>query len=302
MPSNTKVVAACILLCLAATAVFLQRGLNRESSLSRIREAGVIRIGYAIEEPFAFLDAKGRPTGESIEEAREIVRLLGVPRIEWRLTEFGSLIADLESGRFDVIASGLFITSQRGTVVAFSEPVIRVQQALLVRRGNPLSLHSYEGIVRAEGVKVAVIRGSIEETLFHRLGMPEERLVSVPDARTGRAAVETGVASGMALSAPAIRVMGRADGLGGTEPASPFDQTAVPGMPHLGYCAFAFRRPDRSLLAAWNGVLAAYVGSEDHRRTIATFGFGAGDLPGIVSTKTILEAGASGRAPLPPSK
>lgn len=277
-------IPACALL---ATWLLLS-GWPSDSSLRKIQKEQAIRIGFAIEEPFAFLDANGVPTGESIEVAQAVVRRLGIPRIRWCLTEFGSLMADLESGRFDVIASGLFVTKARSEVVAFSEPTIHVNQALLVNRGNPLRLHSYEGAIRQPGIKIAVVRGAIEETLFRQLGMPEARLAIVPDALTGRVAVETGLAAGMALSSPTIRLMGRADILGNTEAAAPFSQTSAPGIPHFGYCAFAFRQDDRALLEAWNRILAAYIGSEEHRKTIATFGFGAADLPGFVKTRDLL--------------
>lgn len=285
--------------CTLLAAWLLLNGWPSDSSLRRIQKEQAIRIGFAIEEPFAFLDANGRPTGESIEVAQAVVRRLGIPRIRWCLTEFGSLMADLESGRFDVIASGLFITQTRSEIVAFSEPTIHVNQALLVNRGNPLRLHSYEGAVRQAGIKIAVVRGAIEETLFRQLGMPEARLAIVPDALTGRVAMETGLAAGMALSSPTIRLMGRADKLGHTEPAEPFSQTSAPGIPHFGYCAFAFRHSDRTLLEAWNRVLADYIGSEEHKRTIATFGFGAADLPGFVKTRDILSAPTTPQATPP---
>lgn len=55
----------------------------RDQSLTRLQQADTIRIGYAIEAPFAFLNSV----------AKEIVARVGIQRIEWVQTDFGSLIA-----------------------------------------------------------------------------------------------------------------------------------------------------------------------------------------------------------------
>src|SRR5690606_16634992 len=89
-------------------AVMLVAGLAWKAFADRRGGATPLRVGYAIEAPYAFLDEDGRVTGEAPETARWVARRLGRGEPEWVLTEFGSLIGQLQEGRFDVIACGLF--------------------------------------------------------------------------------------------------------------------------------------------------------------------------------------------------
>lgn len=263
-------------------------------TLARIRREGVIRIGYAVEPPYVFLDAGGEPTGCEIEVARKLAARLGVPRIEWCQTDFGSLISELEAGRFDVIAAGMFITPERGQRVSFSEPTLHVRAALLVRSGNPHGLHSYEDILKTprQPIKIAVLHGSVEETMIRQAGVPEWQIVVVPDAVTGKVALENGLVDGLALSAPTIRFMARQENQGLTEMAGPFEPPTGVGGRLVGYTADLFRKADDDLRSAWNRELNAFIGSPEHRRLLAEFGFSDEELPGDKTTAEVLASGA----------
>lgn len=248
-------------------------------------KADTIRIGYAVEAPYAYIGAAGRVTGESPEVARRIVERLHIPHIEWRLAEFAELISELEDGRIDVIAAGMFITPARARRVVFSEPSFHVRQGLLVARGNPHALHAYADILKDRRLKLAVLSGSIEEAMLKDMGVGTSQLLSVPDAATGRAAVDTDAAQGLALSLPPLRWLMRQEGHARTEIATPF---APPVSRHMGFGAFAFRKNDLRLQSAWNMAQAAYIGSAAHRELLAGFGFEAEELPGPVRTREVL--------------
>lgn len=260
-----------VALILFATDVVRQNG-----SLRAIRQKGVIRIGYAVEAPYAFLTPDGEVTGEAPEVAKQMAARLGIPRIQWRQTEFASLMDELEAGRIDLIAAGMFVTPERMERVAFSVPTFQVRQGLLVKAGNPLQLHAYRQAVEKESARIAVLSGAVEERLLRKLGMTEPRLLVVPDALTGRVAVESGNADGLALSLPTVRWMALTQQLGRTEMATPFEHAPEE---QLGYGAFAFRKKDRRLLAAWNESLQSYLGSPEHQALAAQFGFTPAELP-----------------------
>ncbi|MBL8112631.1 MAG: transporter substrate-binding domain-containing protein, partial [Acidobacteria bacterium] len=139
--------------------------LDRDRSLERPLRSGVLRVAYAVEPPYAYVGADGQVTGESPELARRVIGGLGIPEVRFIQTEFGSLLPGLQAGRYDVVASGMFITPERARVVSFSIPTFRVRQGLLVREGNPRDLHSYRDAVASPEVRVAVVSGSVEETL-----------------------------------------------------------------------------------------------------------------------------------------
>jgi polar amino acid transport system substrate-binding protein len=275
-----------VLVALGAVAVTLPLILPGDASLSRLRREGSIRIGYAVEPPYAFLKPDGEVTGESPENARHIVALMGIPHIEWRQVEFGDLIAELEAGRIDVIATGMFITAERARRVRFSEPTFRVGPGMLVARGNPKQLRTLAGAVARGDVRIAVIAGAVEEPLLQRMGARGERLVIVPDALTGKNAVQTGVADVLVLSSPTVRWMASRERPGRTEMVMVGDQPEATPFDGYGYGAYAFRPRDRDLLAAWNAAARSYLGGAEHRGVLARFGVTRAErgpgLPGAV--------------------
>jgi polar amino acid transport system substrate-binding protein len=286
MQRNYRVLIALIAVSVSAIIAVIYS--YRDRSLDDLQQARKIRIGYAIEPPYAFLKPGGEVSGEFSVVARRLADDLGIGQVEWIETDFDALIPGLESGRFDVISAGMYITRQRAERVAFSEPLLHVQQGLLVRAGNPQQLSSYQLAVSRTDIRLAVISGAIEEGLLRRMGMPESQIVAVPDADTGRAAVESGVADGLALSSPTIRWMAAHDNLGHTSVVAPFEQPDPAFTRGNGYAGFAFRKADRQLLAAWNAALRSFVNTPEHRQIMAEFGFDEAELPGSITTAEVL--------------
>jgi len=285
-----KLIAFLLIPCalLAALAFLAVRLAPGDDSLSRVSGTNYLGIGYSIEAPFAYLTPGGEVTGHSPELARRIAGRLGIANIRWRVADFGELITELNEHRIDVIAAGMCITPERARLVSFSEPIFHIAQGMLVAAGNPHGLHSYSDAVSQPGAMVAVLSGAVEEALLLRLGLPENRLVRVPDAQTGRTAVESGIAHGLALSSPTIQWLARQDHLGRTEPASPFAQPDPRLAGHAGHGAFAFRKDDRKLLNAWNAVLADVVRGQEYLDLMTAYGFTREELPGNASTKELL--------------
>ncbi|MCP5277027.1 MAG: ectoine/hydroxyectoine ABC transporter substrate-binding protein EhuB [Thiobacillus sp.] len=250
-----------------------------DDSLGRPRREGVIRVGYAVEPPYAFLAADGEVTGESPQVAARIAGMLGIARVAWRQVEFGDLLAELEAGRIDLIAAGMFVTPERMRRASFSLPSLHVAPGLLVARGNPRHLADYASASARPDVKFAVLAGAVEEDLLRRVGVGEDRLVRVPDALTGRQAVASGLADALVLSVPTLRWMVGRETPGATE----LIQAKGPNQDALarayGQVAFAFRLEDRALGAAWNRALGTYLGSPEHLRLLDSLGFSPAELP-----------------------
>ena len=244
-----------------------------ESTAERIARTGVIRIGYAVEAPFAYEDNQGRVTGESPEVARAVWQRLGVQRIEWIRTDFASLIPQLCTGRFDQIACGLFIREDRQRLVDFSSPSLCLTPALLVRRGNPLNVHSYRDIALHEGVRLAVLNGSAEMGEAVRAGIPAERVVTYPNVPLALQALRTGLVDGLSLSAPTIRHLAATNG--DLQRALPFEAAYT----STGCSAFAFRKSDGQLNKQFEQALRAFLGSHEHLQILLPLGLDEGDLP-----------------------
>lgn len=263
---------ACIVACGVAVALVKRKHVAVEAP--RLR---VLRVGYAVEAPYAFVDASGRVTGESPEIARVIAARLGIKEIVWRQTEFTSLMRELEDGRIDVIAAGMFITPQRSERVAFSRPTFRVGMAMLVAKGNPLRLHSLDEAA-ARGARVAALAGSVEEQTVRALTKTTKiKLLTVAAAEDGMLAIHEGHADAFALSAPSLNWLASHAAQAEVELAVPFQPPAALREPAMG--GFAFRQSDQELLDRWNAALDDFIGSPEHLQLVRPLGFTEVEIP-----------------------
>ncbi len=276
-----RIGGVCALAFLAALVVCLLLWIqNRDDSLEKIRRHGVLRVGYAVEQPYAFITREGKVTGAFPEMAVQIARELGISRVEWRLTDFHLLIESLETGQFDVIAAGMFNTPERLRRVEFSLPAFQAHPGLLVQKGNPHRLHSYADLKANSAIRTAVLLGSVEEADLARAGIPSERIIRTPDAHMGQLLIVSGQAEALALSVPTLQWILSSGNAGETEIAAPFERGAPgsePGAPQ--YSAFVFRKNDNALRKAWNRVMERYVGSPRQLEAVRPFGFSEADLP-----------------------
>lgn len=260
---------------------------DKDNSLTKIQEADTIRIGYSIEAPFSFITNDGKVTGLSTMEAKEITKRLGIKNIEWRLMEFGSLINELESDKIDVIAAGMFITPERAKRILFSVPTFHVKQGLAVPLGNPKNLHSYEQILALSDLKIATLKGSIEESLLLKSGFESNRLVLTPDIESGIVAVTSGISDALALSSSTMSWM-NTHYPQKVEVVTDFIQPKTVLKEKQGYGAFGFQKNDLELQKAWNKELKAFVGSPAHLELYDTFGFAKQELPGTITVEEII--------------
>ncbi len=258
-------------LCLAS--VFASTVASAETSLERIKRTGVIRIGYANEAPFAYTETNGNVTGESPEIVKKIASKLGITKIESVLTEWGGLIPGLQAGRFDVIAAGMYVTPARLKQVQFTDPHYQLQDTLLVIKGNPKKLDSYQSIARDPSLKLAIMSGTAELEYAKKAGVKESQIMLVPDTVAQLQAVATrradaAVGTQLTMRNLAGKAADRVDAINGFK-----DDPA-----NIGYGALAFRLEDKDLRDAFNKEIQAWVGSEDHLKTIAPFGFDKSNL------------------------
>lgn len=279
----------------AAIALRPGNGVEELSGLDRIRRQGSVRIGFANEAPYGYLDTDaGRVTGEAPEIARALFSRLGVADVEAISTDFGSLIPGLKAGRFDVIAAGMYVTPERCRQIAFSNPTYRIGEALIVARGNPRDLHGFDDVAADDEVRLGVVAGAIELSYARRLGIPEDRLVLYGDNVSALDGVRSGRIDAFACTTlTAIDLLRRAADER-LEIADPMRQPIIDGVEQVGYGAFGFRKSDNALRRAMNEQLSRFIGSPEHLDLVRPFGFGAATLPGDAEAGELCEA-ARGR-------
>ncbi|HPT47432.1 MAG TPA: transporter substrate-binding domain-containing protein [Candidatus Rifleibacterium sp.] len=252
---------------------------KQPDSYYRIKSSSCIRVGFALEGPYAMLDAAGHPTGESIETARLIIQHLGIKNTEWYLSNFSALIPRLLNNEIDIIASGMFITASRSLLVNFSEPSLIMDEALVVRQGNPLQITSYESLAANASARVVLLDGGFSEDLMPGLSIAPDRLIEVQDINTGLNMLSHSEADAFPMTIAAA-----------LNPQNSFDpeqfaiisslSTLINYLPEkTGAGAFAFRKDDKNLLHYWNESQRNVLGSPEHITILKKFGLSEKNLP-----------------------
>lgn len=258
------------------------------SSLERAVASGKIRVGYANEAPFAYMDSRAAQlTGEAPEIARHVLGKLGVTQIEGVLTEFGALIPGLLAGRFDIIAAGMYVLPERCRQIAFSEPTYGVGEAFLQRADHATPLRSYAQVARDRSVKLGVVVGAVQTEYAQRAGILDDQLVVFPDVVSAVEGVEAGRADAYAATSLTVNHILTKVPDWEVDRVPRFRQPLVDGEPVRGYGAFGFRRQDTELLSAFNRELAGLLGSPEHRQMVEPFGFTEQELPGDTTTAAL---------------
>lgn len=275
-----------VLLLVVATACGEDRPLA-----DRIRAGETIRVGFANEEPYAYLDDSGELTGEAPEVAREILsRIAGSdaePEIEGVLTDFGALIPGLQAGRFDVIAAGMYITPERAQEIAFTDPTYSIGESFMVRAGNPHDLHSYEDVAENAEVKLGVVAGAVQQGYARDVGIPDDQVVVFPSAQDAVAGLQSeriDAYAGTSLTVSKLMDQAADDRL---EIAAPMEDLVIDGEVVRGYGAFGLRKTDADVVETFNAELDGFIGSPEHLDLVEPFGFGETELPGDVTAEEL---------------
>ncbi|HHU94448.1 MAG TPA: ectoine/hydroxyectoine ABC transporter substrate-binding protein EhuB, partial [Alcaligenaceae bacterium] len=169
------------------------------ADLSELQKKGTIRIAVANEIPYGYTDLEGNAKGAGPEVIQHLMKNLGIEKIEWQTTNFGSLIPGLRADRFDVVAAEMAILPQRCDQVLFSEPNSSYGEGLLVAKGNPKNLQSYEDF-KSGNHKVAIMAGADQLEMMQELGVDESLLVTISANADAISTVATGRADAYAAT------------------------------------------------------------------------------------------------------
>ena len=157
-----------------------------------MQDAGSAKVAIAATPPYAYLAPSGEAQGYLIEVSTEVLKSLGVPKLQALITTWDAMIPGLQAKQYDFLPGGMNITAARCQVVAFTVPVTAQQDALYVKPGNPKKLEGYASVAQTPGAQVAVLAGSSQENFALKRQIPQGQLVRVPDIQAGIAAVTGG--------------------------------------------------------------------------------------------------------------
>ncbi|MBS1187621.1 MAG: amino acid transporter rane protein, family / amino acid transporter substrate-binding [Burkholderiaceae bacterium] len=183
-----------------------------EMDIAVLTEGKPIKVGVsATREPLSFVDRNGKVTGLDGELARLIGAKLQRP-VEFHDMKFMALIPALQSGKVDLIISGMNATAERKKSVNFSQAYFANAQVMIVKKPSgeqakadgaaskdPASGNELEILQQTAGKKIAVMTGSTGE-MTATAKFPKADLKRFDDAADTVVAVKTGQADAAVIS------------------------------------------------------------------------------------------------------
>ncbi|VEE07248.1 amino acid ABC transporter substrate-binding protein [Neisseria animalis] len=136
------------------SAAATQTGAQGGSLIERINNKGTITVGtegtYA---PFTYHDESGKLTGYDVEVTRAVADKLGIT-VEFKETQWDSMMAGLKAERFDVVANQVGLTTpERRATFDRSEPYSWSGAVLVARKDSTItSIEEIAGIKAAQSL------------------------------------------------------------------------------------------------------------------------------------------------------
>ncbi len=160
---------------------------QEESSFDRIRSTRILRAGYSVFKPYTietFKSDKSKPqvTGFSADLITEIAARQTPPwKVEWHKISWESLLADMESGRFDVLVDPVYQTIPRAAQFTMSKPYSYFGVAIALVRIDETRFTTFTDLDR-DDIRISLADGwtSTEFALAH-LKKPKFNIIPVGD-------------------------------------------------------------------------------------------------------------------------
>jgi len=174
-----------------------------EMQITLPKEGQLLKVGVsATREPFSFVDKNGRVTGHDGELARVIGARLGRP-IAFSDMKFMALIPALQSGKIDLIITGMTASAERKKSVNFTQPYFANTQVMIVKKAadahattapapaaSAAKSGEISGLHQIDGKRICVLTGSAGD-LAARKHFPHASFQSMTAAADAALAVKS---------------------------------------------------------------------------------------------------------------
>jgi len=167
LPALRPLIASFLALVLLCTG--LAQAQAQTSALDAIRARGTIRIGTTGDyAPYSFRDLdSGGFKGFDIDVAHRLAADLGV-KLELVQATWPTLMAGLQAGKYDIVASGVTVTPERAEAAAFSTPYLHPRFVPIIRKRDAGRFKTLADIDQP-GVTVALQQGTAAEEAGRRV-------------------------------------------------------------------------------------------------------------------------------------
>lgn len=218
---------------------------SSDDTLATIQKHGVIRVGVALNAPWALRDKNNQWQGLDVDLMQQLARDMRW-KIELVPTTWPTAIDDLRAGHFDVLAAGLSVTPQRALWVKYSRPYGTYALSLVVNRKS-LGKDDLLTLETGSGKhSIAVLSGTVTATAAKEL-VGNSDLIEINDEGQAIQDLRNGKLDGFLAEQPLPAALAHSypDQLQ-TLDVSTYGKTAH---------AFAVRRDDQDLLDVINAWL-----------------------------------------------
>ena len=261
-------------IAIAATATTVLAGPLQD----RIDAGETIRIGFANIPLWGYPNENGEADGFTNDIAIQVLASMGLTNIEPVVTDWGGLIPGLRAERFDLITGGMYVLGSRCENVAFSEPVARSGDGILVAAGNPEDINSYTDILEGGHIMVTGAGYNTVEAA-RNLGIANENIMQGPGPTEMLAALIAGRADAAVLTDFEAQHLA-AD----HEEVDLADSSQMEDW-SKNYAAIGFRHADQDFVDRFNEALAAYIGSDEMMALVSEHEYTEVHLPGDTTTE-----------------
>lgn len=246
------------------------------NTLENAKKSKTIKVGIAGEQPYGFTDRSGKLTGEAPEVARAVFKALGIDNVNAQQVPFDSLIPGLNAKQFDMVAAGMNITPKRCKSATFSLPDYSALTALLVPKGNPKGLTTFQDVA-AKKAKIATLSAAVEKDFATGAGVAAGQITTLGSQDDMLRAVSDGRVDCAALTDISLKWLVKQNVGAAVEVTKGF-VPQVDGKPQVSAGGFVFRKADTALVTAFNAELKKLHGNGEWLTIVQPFGFAADNL------------------------
>jgi ABC-type amino acid transport substrate-binding protein len=159
-----------------AMAQMLETGIREDSSLSKVRKEGVMRVGYSQTGPWFYKDAKTGDLGGIYKDAVDRLAKEMEVKVDYKEVTFQNSTVGLRKGDYDLYGSSLTYTLARALVVDYVGPLWSKGSLLMVHKDNAAK---YKKLADFNDPKVtfSVVAGGSEEPRIPIL-FPNAKLIT----------------------------------------------------------------------------------------------------------------------------
>ncbi|EHJ00523.1 ABC-type transporter, periplasmic subunit family 3 [Clostridium sp. DL-VIII] len=133
-----------------------------QDRLQTIQKKGILTVASANEIPFFHENSQADSfVGIDADIITEIARRLGINKIEMKEVSFANLFSELNTdSSVDMAANGIYITPEREKIVAFTEPLYKESEVVIVPKASKINFKD-----DLKNAMVGVERGTAFENL-----------------------------------------------------------------------------------------------------------------------------------------